>query len=51
VLLGLYLTAVGIHSIAAGHIVYRNYLRGPVLAPVAIAIGIILMVAGLVMRR
>ncbi|HSP17418.1 MAG TPA: hypothetical protein VLV78_21925 [Thermoanaerobaculia bacterium] len=50
-MLGLYLTAVGIHSIAAGHMVYRNYLRGPVLAPVAIAIGVVLLVAGLSMRR
>lgn len=50
VMLGLYLTAVGIHAIAAGHILYLNYLRGTVPAPVAVAIGAILICAGIAMR-
>lgn len=51
VMLGLYLAAVGIHAIAAGHVQYLNYMRGTVLAPVAVAIGAILICAGVAMRR
>lgn len=46
VTLGLYLTAVGFHALSGGDILYRNYLRSPVAAPVAVAIGITLMIAG-----
>lgn len=51
VMLGLYLTTVGLHTIAAGHLLYRNYLRGPVLAPIAVVIGAILILAGIAMRH
>jgi hypothetical protein len=51
VLLGLYLATVGVHMIATGHLLYRNYLQGPVLAPVAVAIGVVLICGGVAMRR
>jgi hypothetical protein len=51
VVLGVYLSAVGIHAIAAGHILYRNYLRDPVLAPIAVVIGIVLIAAGAAIRN
>jgi hypothetical protein len=51
VALGVYLSAVGIHAIAAGNILYRNYLRDPVLAPIAVVIGIVLIGAGLAIRK
>lgn len=51
VMLGIYLAAIGVHTIVAGHLLYRNYLRTPVLAPVAVAIGAILIVAGFAMRH
>ena len=50
VLLGVYLAAVGVHTIAAGHLLYRNYLRAPVLAPIALVIGAVLILAGIAMR-
>jgi len=37
---------VGFHALSGGDILYRNYLRSPVAAPVAVAIGITLMIAG-----
>ncbi len=51
VVLGVYLSAVGLHSIVAGHILYRNYLRDPVLAPIAVVIGIVLIAAGMAIRN
>lgn len=50
VMLGVYLTAVGVHVLATRHAVYSNYLHSPVLAPVAVIIGAILVMAGLMMR-
>lgn len=50
VILGVYLSAVGIRAIVAGHFLYRNYIRSPVLAPIGIAIGIVLVAAGIWMR-
>ena len=49
--LGVYLAAVGLNAIVAGHILYRNYLRDPVLAPIAIVIGIVLIAAGVAIRN
>ena len=51
VLLGLYLGGVGVNMIATGHLLYRNYLRSPVLAPIAVAIGTVLVCSGIAMRR
>jgi hypothetical protein len=51
VVLGIYLAAVGVHAIAAGHLAYINYLRGPVLAPIAVIIGVVLIGAGVALRR
>ena len=51
VALGVYLSAVGIHMMTAGHFLYRNYLRGPVFAPIALVIGIVLVAAGLALRK
>ena len=51
VVLGVYLSAVGLHAIAAGHVLYRNYLRDPVFAPIAIVIGIVLIAAGFAIRN
>jgi hypothetical protein len=50
-MLGIYLSAVGIHMLIAGHILYRNYLRSPVFAPIAIVIGLVLIGAGVTMRK
>lgn len=51
VMLGVYLATVGLHVLATPHVLYRNYLHSPVLAPIAVIIGIILIVAGLTMRN
>jgi hypothetical protein len=51
VVLGIYLSAVGLHTIAAGNVLYRNYLRDPVFAPIAIVIGIVLIAAGVAIRN
>ena len=51
VMLGVYLAAVGVHTIATGHFLYRNYLNGTVVAPIAVGIGAILICAGISMRR
>lgn len=51
VLLGVYLGGVGVRTLAAGHFLYRNYLHTPVLAPVGLAIGAILICAGISMRQ
>jgi hypothetical protein len=50
-MLGVYLSAVGIHMLTAGHMLYRNYLRSPVLAPIAVIIGLVLIGAGLTLRK
>ena len=39
------------HALAAGRLLYPNYLRSPVLAPIAVAIGIVLIAAGAMMRN
>jgi hypothetical protein len=49
--LGLYLAGVGMRALAAGQWVYANYLRSAVAAPVAILIGVVLIVAGLTFRQ
>ena len=51
VVLGVYLSAVGLHTIAGGHVLYRNYLRDPVFAPIAVVIGIVLIAAGIAIRN
>lgn len=51
IVLGLYLAGVGLQAIVAGESTYANYLRMPVAAPVAFVIGIVLIVAGLALRR
>jgi hypothetical protein len=50
VMLGVYLAAVGLNVLAARHIFYRNYLHGPAFEPIAVVIGIILVIAGMTMR-
>jgi hypothetical protein len=50
-MLGLYLAAVGFHALAAGNLLYRNYLHSPMLAPVSLIVGIVLIAAGLWMRE
>jgi hypothetical protein len=50
-MLGVYLAAIGVHTIAAGHLVYRNYLQTPVMAPVAVVLGAVLICAGVAMRH
>ena len=49
--LGLYVAGSGFKAIGTGNLMYLNYLRAPVAAPVAIIIGVVLIVAGLVLRR
>ena len=39
------------HALAAGRLLYPNYLRSPVFAPIAVAIGIVLIAAGVAMRK
>lgn len=51
VALGVYLFAVGLHAVGAGRLIYLNYLRWPVAAPLAITIGLIVIVAGLLRWR
>ena len=51
VVLGLYVAGSGLNAIGRGELTYWNYLRSPVAAPVAILIGVVLIVAGLVLRR
>ena len=50
IMLGLYLAAVGLNVLVTRHVFYRNYLHGPALAPLAVVIGIILIIAGMTMR-
>jgi hypothetical protein len=51
VALGLYLIAVGLRVLAAGEWTYTNYIRSEVAAPVALLIGIVLIVAGASLQR
>ena len=51
VALGVYLSAVGLHMAATGHLIYRNYLLAPVAAPVAIVIGVVIVAAGFFVHR
>ena len=51
VVLGLYLSGVGLRALGAGRWLYANYLRWPVAAPVAIVIGVVLIAAGLELRK
>lgn len=48
---GIYLAGVGINVLTRGAVIYSNYLRSPVAAPIALVIGIILVVAGFRLRR
>ncbi len=49
-MLGVYLASVGLHVLGTHRVIYNNYLHRPVLAPVALIIGVILITAGLLMR-
>lgn len=51
VVLGMYLAGTGIHALGSGGWTYLNYVRSPVAAPIAIVIGVALIVAGFVVRR
>ena len=46
VVLGVYLAGVGINVMTRGDVMYLNWLRSPVVAPVALIIGVILIAAG-----
>lgn len=48
---GIYLAGVGINVLTRGDVIYSNYLRSPVAAPIAFVIGIVLIVVGLRLRR
>jgi hypothetical protein len=50
IVLGVYLAAVGVNVLTLGDVVYANYLHWPVAAPIALAIGIVLVVVGLRLR-
>jgi hypothetical protein len=45
-LLGIYLAGVGINVLTRGDTMYANWFHRPVAAPIALTIGIILIVAG-----
>ncbi len=49
VMFGVYLAVVGFHALATHQLFYRNYLHHPVVAPVTVVIGIVLIIAGLTM--
>lgn len=49
-LFGVYLVGVGTNALATGHLMYVDYVGWPVAAPVAIALGMVLIVASLFMR-
>lgn len=44
-------TAVILVSSFSGDVMYSNYLRWPVAAPIALVIGVVLMVVGFRLRR
>ena len=48
---GMYLAGVAVNVMTRGEAMYANYLRWPVAAPIALTIGIILMVAGFRLHR
>ena len=51
VVLRVYLTGVGLRMAAAGHRIDRNYLHAPASSVVAVAIGVVLVVVGIFVRR
>ena len=51
VVAGIYFAGVGINVMTRGYVMYSNYLRWPAAAPVALVIGIILMVIGFRLHR
>lgn len=46
VVLGIYLAGVGVHVLTQGDVMYTNYLRWPVVAPLALIIGVVLVFRG-----
>ena len=50
VVLGVYLSTVGVRAATAGHFLYRNYIHSVIWAPLAILIGTVLVAAGVWMR-
>ena len=51
VVLGVYLAGVGINALTQADVMYANYLRWPVAAPIALIIGITLVVVGFRLHR
>ena len=51
VVLGLYLAGSGLQALLRGAATYSNWLRWPVAAPLAIVLGVILVVAGFWLHR
>ena len=51
VVAGIYLAGVGINVMTRGDVMYSNYLRWPVAAPIALIIGVVLMLIGFRLRR
>ena len=49
--LGVYLAGAGINALTRGQVMYRNWFRWPVAAPIAVIIGIILIVVGFRLHR
>ena len=49
--LGVYLAGVGINVLTQGDVMYSNYLRWPVAAPIALMIGVLLVVMGFRLHR
>ena len=50
IVLGVYLAGAGLNVLTRGDVMYANYLHWPVAAPIALTIGIVLVVAGLRLR-
>ncbi len=44
---GVYLTATGVSALASGRLIYANYLDAPMLAPLAILAGALLLAVSL----
>ena len=51
VVLGLYLAGVGINVLTRGGVMYTNWFRWPVAAPIAVIVGVILIVVGFRLNR
>ena len=51
VVAGIYLAGVGINVMTRGGVTYANYLRWPASAPVALVVGVVLMVIGFRLHR